>query len=144
MAQLDARPTGDQEVAGSTLCRIGNILLWKLIMKYSRRAVVSFRQKNVHNTGYPLEDYACPVKVWLGKLTALNMTPLGWLVCKTSTHTNKIQQKNTDIFVISLWKHTLWALIRSASVRLMSTYNICVHGEIRKYYADTCLNRNYE
>ena len=26
-----------------------------------------------------LEDYACPVKVWLGKLTALNMTPMGWL-----------------------------------------------------------------
>ena len=24
-----------------------------------------------------LEDYACPVNVWLGKLTALNMTPLG-------------------------------------------------------------------
>ena len=24
-----------------------------------------------------LEDYACPVKVWLGKLTALDMTPLG-------------------------------------------------------------------
>ena len=24
-----------------------------------------------------LEDYACPVNVWLGKLTALDMTPLG-------------------------------------------------------------------
>ena len=24
-----------------------------------------------------LEDKACPVNVWLGKLTALNMTPLG-------------------------------------------------------------------
>ena len=24
-----------------------------------------------------LEDQACPVKVWLGKLTALDMTPLG-------------------------------------------------------------------
>ena len=24
-----------------------------------------------------LEDQACPVNVWLGKLTALNMTPLG-------------------------------------------------------------------
>ena len=23
-----------------------------------------------------LEDYACPVNVWLGKLTAINMTPL--------------------------------------------------------------------
>ena len=26
-----------------------------------------------------LEDYAYPVNVWLGKLTALDMTPLGWL-----------------------------------------------------------------
>ena len=24
-----------------------------------------------------LEDYACPVNVWLGKLAALDMTPLG-------------------------------------------------------------------
>ena len=34
-----------------------------------------------------LEDLACPVKVWLGKLTELDMTPLGWLGCKTSTQT---------------------------------------------------------
>ena len=45
----------------------------------SRRAVVSFWRKKVHNTGY----------VWLGKLTALDMTPLGWLGHKTSTQTNK-------------------------------------------------------
>ena len=38
-----------------------------------------------------LEDYACPVKVWLGKLTALDMTPLGWVGPKTSTQkTNKL------------------------------------------------------
>ena len=36
-----------------------------------------------------LEDYACPVNVWLGKLTALDMTPLGWLGRKTSTQTNR-------------------------------------------------------
>ena len=35
-----------------------------------------------------LEDKACPVNVWLGKLTALDMTPLGWLGHKTSTQTN--------------------------------------------------------
>ena len=34
-----------------------------------------------------LEDKACPVNVWLGKLTALDMTPLGWLGRKTSTQT---------------------------------------------------------
>ena len=37
-----------------------------------------------------LEDKACPVNVWLGKLTALEMTPLGWLGCKTSTQTNSV------------------------------------------------------
>ena len=36
-----------------------------------------------------LEDQACPVNVWLGKLTALDMTPLGWLGRKISTQTNK-------------------------------------------------------
>ena len=35
-----------------------------------------------------LEDLACPVNVWFGKLTALDMTPLGWLGRKTSTQTN--------------------------------------------------------
>ena len=28
------RPTGDQEVAGSTPAEVGNILSWRLIMKY--------------------------------------------------------------------------------------------------------------
>ena len=55
------RPTGDQEVAGSTPAEVGNIFSWRLIMKYfaghflpsadSRRAVVSFWRKNVHSTG---------------------------------------------------------------------------------------------
>ena len=54
------RPTGDQEVVGSTPAEVGNILSWRLIMKYflrsfspadSRRAVVSFWGKNVHTTG---------------------------------------------------------------------------------------------
>ena len=34
VAQLDARPTGDQEVAGSNPAKVGNILSWRLIMKY--------------------------------------------------------------------------------------------------------------
>ena len=34
MAQLDARPTGDQDVAGSNPAwSVGNILSWRLIMK---------------------------------------------------------------------------------------------------------------
>ena len=34
VAQLDVRPNGDQEVAGSIPAEVGNILLWRLIMKY--------------------------------------------------------------------------------------------------------------
>ena len=40
-----------------------------------------------------LEDWACPVNVWLGKLTVLDITALGWLGCKTSTQTNKLSQE---------------------------------------------------
>ena len=41
-----------------------------------------------------LEDEACPVKVCLGKLTELDMTPMGWLGCKTSKQTNDPQFAN--------------------------------------------------
>ena len=41
-----------------------------------------------------LEDYACPVNVWLGKLTALDRTPLSWLGRKTSTNTNSLLYKS--------------------------------------------------
>ena len=43
-----------------------------------------------------LEDKACPVNVWLGKLTALDMTPLGWLGRKTSTQTNIVTLSGTS------------------------------------------------
>ena len=43
VAQLDACPTGDQEVAGSTPAEVGNILSWRLIMKYFLRSFSPFR-----------------------------------------------------------------------------------------------------
>ena len=43
VAQLDARPNGDQEVAGSTPAEVDNILLWRLIMKYFLRSFSPFR-----------------------------------------------------------------------------------------------------
>ena len=52
VAQLDARPTGDQEVAG--LAPAGSATFFRghsLPSAVSRRAVVSFRRKNVHDTG---------------------------------------------------------------------------------------------
>ena len=43
VAQLEARPTGDQEVASSTPAEAGNILSWRLIMKYFLRSFSPFR-----------------------------------------------------------------------------------------------------
>ena len=37
------RPTGDQEVPGSTPAEVGNILSWRLIMKYFLRSFSPFR-----------------------------------------------------------------------------------------------------
>ena len=37
------RPTGDQEVMGSTPAEVGNILSWRLIMKYFLRSFSPFR-----------------------------------------------------------------------------------------------------
>ena len=58
MAQMDARPTGDQEIAGSTPAEVGNILSWRLIMKYFYGHSLPLHwfkkgswRKNVHNTG---------------------------------------------------------------------------------------------
>ena len=50
------RPTGDQEVAGSTPAEVGNILSWRLIMKYFLRSSSPFRwfkkgSCHFHNTG---------------------------------------------------------------------------------------------
>ena len=44
-----------------------------------------------------LEDQACPVNVWLGKLTMLDMTPLGWQGHKTSTQTKSLKPVGGDI-----------------------------------------------
>ena len=35
------RPTGDQEVAGSTPAEVGNILSWRLIMKFFSTVILS-------------------------------------------------------------------------------------------------------
>ena len=45
------RPTGDQEVAGLDLRRVGNILLWSLIMKYFLRSLIQEGQLPVSGEG---------------------------------------------------------------------------------------------
>ena len=42
LPRLLRRPTGDQEVAGSTPAEVGNILSWRLIMKYFLRSFSPF------------------------------------------------------------------------------------------------------
>ena len=77
--------TGDQEVAGSTPAEVGKILSWRLIMKYFLRSFSLIQEGQLSVSGERmctklvnrLEDLACPVNVWLGKLTALDMTPSG-------------------------------------------------------------------
>ena len=64
VALLDARPTGDQGVAGSTPAGLAHsfVEIWSsnifyghsLISADSRRAVVSFWRKDVHNSGKSL------------------------------------------------------------------------------------------
>ena len=78
VAQLDAHPTGDQELRSATYFSVD------MIMKYFLRPFSPLIQeghlsvsgeKNVHNTGLPLRGVSRPIKVWLGELTALDMTP---------------------------------------------------------------------
>ena len=42
VAQLDAHPNGNQEVAGSTSAKVGNILTWRLITNYFLRSLSPF------------------------------------------------------------------------------------------------------
>ena len=43
VAHLDSRPTGDQEVAGSTSAKLATLLRGDLIMKYFLRSFSFFR-----------------------------------------------------------------------------------------------------
>ena len=72
--------------------RDGNILkgdwLWNifyglLLIQEGQLSVSGERIGTILDNG--LEDQGCQIKVWFGKLTALDMTPLGWLGRKTST-----------------------------------------------------------
>ena len=86
-------PTWDQEVAGSTPAKVGNILSWRLILKYFLRLFSPFywfKKGSCHFLAKECTQYwlTCQVNMWLGKLAALDMTPLGWLGRKTSTQIN--------------------------------------------------------
>ena len=64
----------------------------------SRRAVISFWRRMCTILVKCLEDYVCPVNVWLGKLTALDMTRLGWLGRKASTQNHMSYAHSKDSY----------------------------------------------
>ena len=76
VAQLDAHPTG--------IRRFSTVIL-SLPLNQEGQLLVSGKRMSTVLVNCLL---ACPVKVWLGKLTALDMTPLCWLGHKTSTQIN--------------------------------------------------------
>ena len=109
------RPTGDQKVAGSTPAEVGNILSWRLIMKYFLQSFSPLIQEGQLLVSGErmctilvnrLKDWACPVNVWLSKLTALDMTPLGWLGRKTSRQT---KTSTSDSYILSLIHLVKWS-----------------------------------
>ena len=86
VAQLDVRPTGDQEVGGSTPAvwqhffveidheMFSMVILSLPLIQEGQLSVSSERMCTILVNR--LEDYkACPVKGWLGKLTVLYMIP---------------------------------------------------------------------
>ena len=52
------RPTGDQEVAGITPAEVGNILSWRLIMKYFLRSFYPFRCFNKGSCQFLVKECA--------------------------------------------------------------------------------------
>ena len=74
----------DHEVISTIILSLPLIQEWQLSVSGERICTILVNR---------LEDQACPVNVWLGKLTALDMTPLCWLGRTTSTQTNKLSNE---------------------------------------------------
>ena len=102
--------------------RSGNIFpgdwSWNIFTD-SRRAVVSFCRKNVQVLVKGSEVKACPGKVWLGKLSAFNMTIMGWLGRNISTRSNlKKIRKNISKYCLHDF---LSSMQRVEAISLIST-----------------------
>ena len=92
MAQLVACPTGNHEVAGSGCGfdphRVGNIFFLEIDREIYSTVILSLPLIQVGQLSVSgermftilvnrFDDKSCPLEVWLGKLTTLDMTPLG-------------------------------------------------------------------
>ena len=77
VAQLDARPTEDQEGLQRSVMEFDHEIISTVILSLQllQEGQLSVSVKRMFTILVNLlEDEACPVKVWLGKLTALDMT----------------------------------------------------------------------
>ena len=78
------------------------------------------------------------VKVRLGKLTALDMTPLGWLGRETSTETNKQLVIFRTVILISVRIASLIWVICPHNIHCTCMFISCREKERKKY-----LNRSF-
>ena len=60
VAQSDVYPTSDQEVVGSNPARTGNILSWRMIIKYF---LLSFSRSAISRRELSVSDKARPVNI---------------------------------------------------------------------------------
>ena len=81
--------------------------------------------------------------MWLGKLTALDITPLGWLDRKTSTQRNKqwrqpklsetSSENNIDLLFFYLWKYHILSSIENNIDLLFFTCENIIFFHLWKY-----------
>ena len=104
-------------------CWVRNILLWRFDHEIFTTVILSLPlihggQLSVSGERMctllvnRLEDLACPINVWLGKLTTLDMTPLGWLGHKTSKQT---QTKSSSIHADKVYTRVLQKVLSQGS-----------------------------
>ena len=88
VVRLDARPTDNQEITGSTPTPLDQqhsfmeidheifsmVILSLLLIQEGQLSVIGKRMYTILVNS--LVDKACPVKMWLGNLTMLDMTPM--------------------------------------------------------------------
>ena len=135
------RPTGDQEVAGSTLNTrrgrqhsfveidheiLSTVILSLPLIQEGQLSVSGERMCTILVNR--LDDYACPVNVWLGKLTALDMTPFGWLGRKTSTPKKNRLKLTFTVFLVKFSRRQLDFFLYFSENRILET--ICMKWQI--------------
>ena len=81
-SQVRPLPRSATFLRGDWSWSIFSVILSLLLIQEGQLSVSGERMCTILVRGLSL-----PVNVWFGKLTALNMTPLGWLGRKTSTQT---------------------------------------------------------